>query len=127
MRLGFLIGHHSSIEFAKLTRPMYEIGALQAKLLEKSISRHLDFEKYVLETLEVKQHLLTSLEKIKIDSYDTYANFIHINMLSMTKSQKENLDRIALYKTYSHHSLNKLIRLTIPSRNECDHIISCIS
>lgn len=122
MRLGYMQGNSESITSIKRTRPMYEIGTLQAKLLEKAIENRDLFERFTAETKLVKYNLLNSLNNGELETFDTYCNFIHIAEKSMTIQQIKKLSDIALYKKVNHKSLAGLIRLTVPSAEECDLI-----
>lgn len=127
MRIGYLQGNSSSIKNIKLTRPMYEIGSLQAKLLEKAIKDKDQFESFIVDTINVKNNLLRSLNNIEIKTFDTYCNFIHISEKSLKSNQLARLNDLVLFKKINHRSLANLIRLTVPSRDECDIIIQALT
>lgn len=127
MRLGYLQGNSRSITKIKRSRPMYEIGTLQAKLMEKAIDNRESFERFVSETMEVKTRFLNDLKAINIIAHDTYCNFLHINQASLSKRQTDLLSDIALYKKINHKSLKNYIRLTVPSQDESMVIIEALN
>ncbi len=127
VRLGYLHGSTKEIRDAKLARPMYELGTLQALVLKKALDHKCHFEKYVQETIKTRDSFVEQLNAIGIRSHTTHCNFIHVESSTITKKQKIWLDANICYKEFIHRSLRPFTRITVPSDVEKIKIVEALT
>ncbi len=127
VRLGYLQGSSSEIKKAKLARPMYEVGALQALILRKALDYAFSFEKHLKETVNTREAFVRQLNELGLSSHTTHCNFIHVETSTIMEKQKTWLNANICYKEFTHKSLESFLRITVPSSDEKDIIIEALA
>ena len=110
-----------------LTRPMYEIGALQLKIVYEIISHPDKMKESVLKLLDGKRYFETELKNLNFKVLDTYGNFSHVDFGAKKGLITKELDKSILYrKNFSHIALGNYSRFSSAPINIMKNVINKI-
>lgn len=116
-RLGFAIGHESMIECLQKVRPLYETNAFAVRFAELALDNYKIVEKNLEEIGSGKEYLYNELDKLKIPYYQSYANFVLIDVGSFEKSvaigKALYLQKILIKSGFKDGLLDNCIRVSV--------------
>lgn len=88
LRAGYLISNQINIKRMYTFRPMYEINSISCLVIKEIFKNFKIITKYVKETELGKKYLINELVKLNYSYYDSFANFILVNLRSANKINK---------------------------------------
>ncbi|MFH1641474.1 MAG: histidinol-phosphate transaminase, partial [Nanoarchaeota archaeon] len=121
-RVGYAVGNRELITMLYKVRPMYEVNAIGAKIVELLLSHPEITNRNIALTIEGKKYLEDALDKMELFYFKSYANFVLIEVGSFEKSseivQKMKKRKILIKGSFSHRYLKNCIRVTIGSAKQ---------
>jgi len=128
-RLGYIISNKSVIGHLKKARPMYETNAFAAKFGELVLDNYQIVKNSVGKIMTGKNYLEDGLNKLNFKYYNSYTNFILIDMGSAEKSKRigESLKKKGILVKYGLGGvIGHCIRVTIGERWQMETFLTVL-
>jgi histidinol-phosphate aminotransferase len=120
--LGFAAAHADTISVLEKVRPMYEANALAIRFADIALNTPGFVEKSVKRVLDGKKYLEDELDKLGIEYYKSFANFMMINVGSFEKSVQVGAylyqKRILIKSGLKEDMFRNYIRVSIGSTDQ---------
>ena len=113
IRVGYLLSNNYQIALMNLSRPMYEIGAIQLRIVEEIISYQYKMKESVNKIIEGKMYFEEQMKKAGLNVLQTFGNFSHVDFGNNKKRITDRLDKLVLYrKEFFHPALKGYSRFS---------------
>ena len=128
LRVGYVLADNNLITYLHKQRPMYEIGNVSAKAIEKL----LDYEKDMLLSVERinagKKYFQDSVRSIGLSSYKSHGNFLHVRFDQYAQEIHKALrDKVYYRKDFNVPSLEGYSRFSSTTIERFKPIVKCIT
>ena len=127
MRVGYLISSKEIISTINEKRPLYEINNIAANLFYNSLKNHKQMYKSVQRLQKGKKFFLKNIKKLGFKTFDSFANFIHVDFGEDRKKILNGLRKIIYCREYENHkSIKNFTRITLTTVRNFKLILSTI-
>lgn len=130
IRIGIVISNPFLIKNIFMYKPMYEISSL-ANIFIKEIIKSKNYKlikNSVNRLVEGKKLFINYLKKKNISYFNSYGNFIHINLGASKKIIIKELEKYIYFRSEEKHpSLNGYSRISLTSKKNFKMIIKIIN
>ena len=127
IRVGYLISSKEQIKIMNLTRPMYEIGALQLKISQEIIKYYHRMVQSVDRLKKGKLFFEQEMRKLNFKTLTTHGNFSHVDFGLNRNAITSELDKYILYrKKFNHPALLNYSRFSSAPVSTMKQVINLI-
>ena len=124
LRVGYAISNKMLVEFMHKQKPMYEIGNVSAKTVEKLLDFENEMKLSIKKLEEGKSYFQDRMKFLGFKTYKSYGNFFHINFNDYTSKvhkvlknriyyrESFDLDCLKGYSRFTSTTLEKFIPIT---------------
>ena len=127
IRVGYAVGHPSTISVLHKIRSMYEVSSLAVAYVSKLIDYKKEMLNSVLKLEEGKEFFRNELKNLGYSSLPTEGNFIHIDFGKDATKIHETLRHKVLYREhFDHPSLKGYSRFTVAPLSVMKKVIELI-
>ena len=127
IRVGYLISSEEQIKIMNLTRPMYEIGALQLKISQEIIKHFHRMVQSVDRLIKGKLFFEEEMRKLNFKTLTTYGNFSHVDFGLNRDNITSELDKYILYrKKFNHPALLNYSRFSSAPVSTMKQVVNLI-
>jgi histidinol-phosphate aminotransferase len=128
LRVGYALANNELITFLHKQRPMYEIGNVSAKAIERLLDYEKEMELSVERINAGKKYFQDSVKVIGLSSYKSHGNFLHVRFEQYTEEIHKALGDKAYYrKDFNVPSLEGYSRFSSTTIERFKPIIKCIT
>jgi len=128
LRVGYALANNELITFLHKQRPMYEIGNVSAKAIERLLDYEKEMELSVERINAGKKYFQDFVRSIGLSSYKSHGNFLHVRFEHYAEEiHKELEDKVYYRKDFSFPSLQGYSRFSSTTIERFKPIVKCIT
>ena len=123
-RVGYIVSNQNLADKLFRFKPMYEINSIAILIATEFLKKTMD-KKYINQTKEGKNYLITHLEKMNFDYIDTAANFIHINFKNKRNTAEKTFfkNKILVKGGPGVKGYENFLRITLGPKNNMKKVV----
>tara|TARA_B100000795_G_scaffold208559_1_gene162044 strand:- start:683 stop:1765 length:1083 start_codon:yes stop_codon:yes gene_type:complete len=128
LRVGYALANNDLITFMHKQRPMYEIGNISAKTIERLLDYEKDMELSVKRINAGKIYFQNSVREIGLSSYNSHGNFLHVRFEQYAQEIHNALrDKVYYRKDFNVSCLEGYSRFSSTTIERFKPIVKCIT